>query len=1173
MDILYEDYTNGRAFMRMINATEEQVALFEELSKKAVYKSSDSDFMSLLKTGSPFWIFAFLKALDRLYEKCREDTDRTQTILSLYIRIEEHLLENRRFLNLYPENKHSSILFRAEQMLHKAYAHQEALSIIQENKVSLFISDLSAKTEIPDIHIYNLEKKINILMYLFLYDPQALMGRTIAYLRLFRFFIEYASSLFSYSFWINNLESLIKKECDRIDTILLTGEITAEIRQKAESLIQIAGAEFLISRAADSEINIVHRLMFYRYLYLLDERRTPALKNLMLSTFLKRNSRPPEYTWEELILFSFPLFVDKISYFIEDILENKNSFSFEGNGVINLSDQRITLSPHPNPLIRKRNHKLLSLWEDTIKINTFHPSPTDLNSCTDIHLLYKAWNTAFDDFKAKPVFEQHHMKETPPAGTSLKVRITKMNPAYPLLAFASIEDDRYEGYGVLHASQVSRVKLNTLSDIFVVGDLVTAHVLETSDNRLSFSILEEIGFSISARFHKDDYTYAKLLAQKENLDIWVSEKGYPLYTLPSPDTSSELEIDDIYMLRLTSVYKNGYVKAEIEEAAPEDVTIDTSKAVADLISYYIDERTEDYDADESKMDNSINNFYLESDYVRQLIYIIDLHAESTQDHILRFNLFNTTRLLAKIVNSSSLESYYTYRILYLKELHKFLHKKTMDDAIIDDAAVQQYPRLSKPLRILSMLSAKNDSIDCVATLQTQILSNEKQISDLARLLLIQHFARTAFPDIAKSVNAKILALLAIEEGKAPAPQTENINFGREGNTKEFKSTIVYPPESNHEADIDKQMEHILTTICGFLNADGGILYIGVNDIGYPRGIETDLNYLRCNEDKYQLLIRKYIVKDLGKDINSLILIDFHSFNEKTVCAVSVPSYHQAVSYKGIVWQRQGNSTRPLDTPEIRLLKERRSALILSKKNTETPFKELENTSADQADNIFPVNIPTYKLPVESAHPLPQTEVPPIYTSVLKTNKEQEAIAFFSILESGKFMLSKEFPYQHNTRIALPLYDEYLSGYLLYIYENGFVNRIAVSTLMSKKQNYEYTNALFDKSSLFFTSFAKPDDSIFVKIAYKGNEYIRVLSQKNIKINTDLSLKGTPLYTIPFGKIIQTEVLNKEQAQEVEKIHSELSTTLGTPVSSISAIKEIYYLNNLLSGKSTFKENA
>ena len=1167
MDILYEAYTNGKAFMRMINATDEEVALFEELSEESIDQSSDFNFISLLKTCSPSWIFSFLNTLDGLYEKYREDIHKTQMILNLYIRIEEHILEDRRFLKFYPEIKHSSILFRAEQMLNKAYAHKEALSIIQEDKVSLFISDLSAKTEIVDIHIHNPEKKINILMFLFLYDPQTLTGRSIAYLRLFRYFIEHASSLFAYSFWINNLESLIRKECDRIDTVLLTGEITAEIRQRVESLIQIAGAEFLISRAADIEINIVHRLMFYRYLYILDERHSPALKNLMLRTFLKRNSRPPEYTWEELILFSFPQFVDKISYFTEDIVEHKNSFSFEGNGTITLSDQRITLSPHSESFIKKRHHKLFSLWDDTIKINIFAPPSTDLNLCIDIDLLAKAWNIAFEEFKEKPVFESHHIKETPPSGTLLKIRITGLNPVYPLLAFASIEDDMYEGNGVIHVSQVSHIRISTLSNIFKVGDLMTARVLETSDNRLSFSIIEEIGLSISTRFYKDDYTYAKLVAQKENLYIWVSEKGYPVYTSRFPDHFSRLKIDDIYLLRLMSVYKNGYVKAEIEEVAPEDYTIDTSKAVADLISYYIDDRPEDKDADENEMENSRENSNLSSEYVCELIYIIDLYTESTKDYILRFNLFHTSRLLAKMVNIPYLESYYTYRILYLKELHKFINKKPIDSSIIDDIAVQQYPRLSKPYHILSMLSTKNDSMDYVTTLQTQILSNEEQIADLARLLLIRYFSHTDFPDIAKLVNINIMSLLAIEvEETPPAPKTENINFGRENNTKEFKSTIVYPPENNHEADIDKQMEHILTTICGFLNADGGILYIGVNDIGYPRGIETDLNYLRCNEDKYQLLIRKYIVKDLGKDINSLILIDFHSFNEKTVCAVSVPSYHQAVSYKGIVWQRQGNSTRPLDTPEIRLLKERRNALVLSKRSTESPFKEFEDTSANKVDKMFPVSIPTYKLPVESAPPLPKTDVCPIYTSILTTNKEQEAIAFFSILESGKFMLSKQFPYQHNTRVTLPLYDEYLSGYLLYIYENSFVNRVAVSTLMSKKQNYEYTNALFDKSSLFFTSFTKPDDSIFVKIAYKGSEYIRILSQTNIKINTDLSLKGTPLYTIPFGKIIQVEVLNKEQAQEIENVRSELSTTLGTPVSSISAIKEVYYLNKLLCNK-------
>lgn len=73
MDILYGAYANGKAFMRMINATDEQVALFEELSEESIYKSSDSNFISLLETCSPSWIFAFLNALDDLYEKYRED--------------------------------------------------------------------------------------------------------------------------------------------------------------------------------------------------------------------------------------------------------------------------------------------------------------------------------------------------------------------------------------------------------------------------------------------------------------------------------------------------------------------------------------------------------------------------------------------------------------------------------------------------------------------------------------------------------------------------------------------------------------------------------------------------------------------------------------------------------------------------------------------------------------------------------------------------------------------------------------------------------------------------------------------------------------------------------------------------------------------------------------------
>ena len=41
----------------------------------------------------------------------------------------------------------------------------------------------------------------------------------------------------------------------------------------------------------------------------------------------------------------------------------------------------------------------------------------------------------------------------------------------------------------------------------------------------------------------------------------------------------------------------------------------------------------------------------------------------------------------------------------------------------------------------------------------------------------------------------------------------------------------------------------------------------------PKGIEPDLTYLHANVDKYQLIIRNYIVKELGKDTCLLFYLE------------------------------------------------------------------------------------------------------------------------------------------------------------------------------------------------------------------------------------------------------------------------------------------------------------
>ena len=149
--------------------------------------------------------------------------------------------------------------------------------------------------------------------------------------------------------------------------------------------------------------------MFYRYLCVLDERHLPPLKNLMLSTFLKHNCRPPEYTWEELIGFSLPSFVGKIAYFTENIPEDRRPYTLEGKGLFTLAERRITLAPFDNPLAGRRMHKLLTLWDGSLRINSFQKPTADLSAvAADNELPAKIWADAAADFKRKKtVFERH----------------------------------------------------------------------------------------------------------------------------------------------------------------------------------------------------------------------------------------------------------------------------------------------------------------------------------------------------------------------------------------------------------------------------------------------------------------------------------------------------------------------------------------------------------------------------------------------------------------------------------------------------------------------------------------------------------------------------------------------------------------------------------------------
>ena len=110
-------------------------------------------------------------------------------------------------------------------------------------------------------------------------------------------------------------------------------------------------------------------------------------------------------------------------------------------------------------------------------------------------------------------------------------------------------------------------------------------------------------------------------------------------------------------------------------------------------------------------------------------------------------------------------------------------------------------------------------------------------------------SRLIFEEIevqAAPVSGPVVA--AADDSDAPVGE-----FGEETDKIEFKSTIIYPAGAT-SPDIDTQMRIILRTIAGFMNAQGGTLYIGVNNNGDAVGIEQDYPLLNSSiKDKYTYL--------------------------------------------------------------------------------------------------------------------------------------------------------------------------------------------------------------------------------------------------------------------------------------------------------------------------------
>ena len=155
--------------------------------------------------------------------------------------------------------------------------------------------------------------------------------------------------------------------------------------------------------------------------------------------------------------------------------------------------------------------------------------------------------------------------------------------------------------------------------------------------------------------------------------------------------------------------------------------------------------------------------------------------------------------------------------------------------------------------------------------------------------------------------------------KSPLSVPDLLSLG-ESETLEFKSSARW----NVKAGVpDKKMEQVVVkTVCGFLNAQGGTLLIGVDDDCNVVGLSKDYDTLgsKGNADGFELFLRQRLDNDLSIPTAAVVKIKFETVaTGEELCVVSVAASGKAVFAResegheppSEFWVRVGNATKQL----------------------------------------------------------------------------------------------------------------------------------------------------------------------------------------------------------------------------------------------------------------------
>ncbi len=236
-----------------------------------------------------------------------------------------------------------------------------------------------------------------------------------------------------------------------------------------------------------------------------------------------------------------------------------------------------------------------------------------------------------------------------------------------------------------------------------------------------------------------------------------------------------------------------------------------------------------------------------------------------------------------------------------------------------------------------MVTAKSDSEDVVTALK--LGANDYVIKPLD------------FPVVLARVETQLEASRGHKKLKKHAKEIEariNDNFEKidseklqslinagENNRLELKSTLRWNLKSNKP---DKEIENAwLKSIIAFLNTDGGLLLVGVEDDGNVLGLEPDKF---PNADRYLLHVNNLIRERIGMEVTQFIKFGLKQLDGKEILCIQCSPSQEAAFLKN----QKDEDFYVRVGPGSRKLTSRETLVYINIRRTQTPARNNNSLS-------------------------------------------------------------------------------------------------------------------------------------------------------------------------------------------------------------------------------------